>query len=314
MLRQTLLAAASSDRLHQAVITAPQTRAIVDRYVAGDTTEQAVGTARQLGASGLLVSLDYLGEDTHDAGQAARVAATYVGLLGELSAAGLAGGGRCEVSVKATAVGLFLADHGEKTAAENIARICTAARNAGTTVTLDAEEHTAVTPTLRIAEELREDFPDLGCVVQARLRRTEADCARLAASGARVRLCKGAYDEPADVAYRQRHDVDLSFVRCLKLLMTGSGYPMLATHDPRLIDIATALALLTGRSTDRFEYQMLYGIRPVEQQRLSDAGSQVRVYVPYGHDWYGYLVRRLAERPGNLAFFLRSLVPSATER
>ncbi len=310
MLRRTLLAAASSQRLHQAVITAPQTRAIVDRYVAGDTTAEAVATARTLRATGLLVSLDYLGEDTTDAGQAAEVAATYVGLLGELSAAGLAGSGGCEVSVKATAVGLFLPDHGEKTAAENIARICTAARNAGTTVTLDAEDHTAVGATLRIAEELRADFPDLGCVVQSRLRRTEADCEQLAASGARVRLCKGAYDEPPDVAFTRRQDVDLSYVRCLKLLMAGSGYPMLATHDPRLIDIATALALLTGRSPDRFEYQMLYGIRPVEQQRLADAGSQVRVYVPYGSDWYGYLVRRLAERPGNLAFFLRSLAPS----
>ncbi|HEX4258004.1 MAG TPA: proline dehydrogenase family protein [Streptosporangiaceae bacterium] len=310
MLRRTLLAAASSQRLHQAVITAPQTRAIVDRYVAGDNTAAAVATARILRATGLLVSLDYLGEDTTDAGQAAEVAATYVGLLGELSAAGLAGGGGCEVSVKATAVGLFLSDHGEKTAAENIARICTAARNAGTTVTLDAEDHTAVGATLRIAAELRADFPDLGCVVQSRLRRTEADCEQLAASGARVRLCKGAYDEPPDVAFTRRQDVDLSYVRCLKLLMAGSGYPMLATHDPRLIDIATALALLTGRGPDRFEYQMLYGIRPVEQQRLADAGSQVRVYVPYGSDWYGYLVRRLAERPGNLAFFLRSLAPS----
>ncbi|MBV9794380.1 MAG: proline dehydrogenase family protein [Actinobacteria bacterium] len=310
MLRRTLLAAAASDRLHQAVITAPQTRAIVDRYVAGDTTADAVSTARALRASGLLVSLDYLGEDTTDAGQAAAVAATYVGLLGELSAAGLAGSGGCEVSVKATAVGLFLPEHGEKTAAENIARICTAARNAGTTVTLDAEEHTAVGATLRIAGELRADFPDLGCVVQSRLRRTEADCEQLAASGARVRLCKGAYDEPPDVAYQQRRDVDLSYVRCLKLLMAGSGYPMLATHDPRLIDIATALALLTGRSPDRFEYQMLYGIRADEQQRLADAGSRVRVYVPYGSDWYGYLIRRLAERPGNLAFFLRSLAPS----
>ena len=310
MLRRTLLAAASSGRLHQAVITAPQTRAIVDRYVAGDTTSDAVRTARALRSSGLMVSLDYLGEDTNDVGQAAEVAATYVGLLRELSGAGLAGGGRCEVSVKATAVGLFLPDHGEKTAAENITRICTAARNAGTTVTLDAEEHTAVGPTLRIAEELRADFPDLGCVVQSRLRRAEADCERLAASGARVRLCKGAYDEPPDVAFTRRQDVDLSYVRCLKLLMSGSGYPMLATHDPRLIDITTALALLTGRSADRFEYQMLYGIRPIEQQRLADAGSQVRVYVPYGNDWYGYLVRRLAERPGNLAFFLRSLAPS----
>ena len=314
MLRRTLLAAASSGRLRQAVTTAPQTRAIVDRYVAGETTADAVRAARDLRAAGLLVSLDYLGEDTADAGQAADVAGTYIELLGALSAAGLTAGGGCEVSVKATAVGLFLREHGEKTAAENIARICAAARGAGTTVTLDAEHHTAVTGTLRIATELRSDFPDLGCVIQARLRRSYADCIQLAGHGARVRLCKGAYDEPADVAYPKRQDVDLSYVRCMRRLLAGLGYPMIATHDPRLIDIATTLALMSGRSAGSFEYQMLYGIRPAEQQRLANTGAQVRVYVPYGSDWYGYLVRRLAERPGNLAFFLRSLVPAARHR
>ncbi len=314
MLRRTLLAAASSDRLRQAVTTAPRARAIVDRYVAGETTAGAVRAARDLRAAGLLVSLDYLGEDTADAGQAADVASTYIELLGALSAAGLTAGGGCEVSVKATAVGLFLREHGEKTAMENIARICAAARGPGTTVTLDAEDHTSVTGTLRIAAELRSDFPDLGCVIQARLRRSYADCEELAGHGTRVRLCKGAYDEPADVAYPKRQDVDLSYARCMRRLMAGPGYPMIATHDPRLIDIATTLALMSGRSAGSFEYQMLYGIRLAEQQRLADTGAQVRVYVPYGSDWYGYLARRLAERPGNLAFFLRSLVPAARHR
>jgi proline dehydrogenase len=314
LLRRTLLAAASSEWLREAITTAPQTRAIVDRYVAGETTAAAVTVARQLRAAGLLVSLDYLGEDTTDAGQAADVARTYVRLLAELSAAGLTADGACEVSVKATAMGLFLPEYGEKTATENIALICAAARDAGTTVTLDAEDHTAVGATLRIAAGLRSDFGDLGCVIQSRLRRSLADCAELAGTGARVRLCKGAYDEPADVAFTRRPDVDLSYTRCLRRLMAGTGYPMVATHDPRLIDIATTVALMSGRPAHRFEYQMLYGIRPEEQQRLAGTGARVRVYVPYGRDWYAYLVRRLAERPGNLAFFLRSLAPAQRPR
>jgi proline dehydrogenase len=312
LLRRTLLAAAASERMRRAVTTAPRTRAIVDRYVAGDHTADAVRVARQLRASGLLVTLDFLGEDTTDVRQATGVTDEYLRLLGELSAAGLTAGGACEVSVKATAVGLFLPENGEKTATENIARICAAARDAGTTVTLDAEDHPAVGPTLDIAAQLRAEFSDLGCVVQARLRRSAADCEGLAAAGTRVRLCKGAYDEPADVGFTRPPEVDRSYARCMRLLMAGPGYPMLATHDPRLIEIATALGLLSGRRPDSFEYQMLYGIRPAEQQRLAATGAQVRVYVPYGSDWYGYLVRRLAERPGNLAFFLRSLTPGGS--
>jgi proline dehydrogenase len=314
LLRRTLLAAAASERLRQAITTAPQTRAIVDRYVAGETTADAVQVAGELRAAGLLVSLDYLGEDTTEAGQAVDVARSYVRLLAELSAAGLTAGGACEISVKATAVGASLPEHGEKTATENIARICAAARAAGTTVTLDAEDHTTVGATLRIVAGLRPEFGDLGCVVQSRLRRSQDDCEQLASAGARVRLCKGAYDEPAGVAFTRRPDVDLSYTRCLRRLMAGTGYPMVATHDPRLIDIATTLALMSGRPADRFEYQMLYGIRPEEQQRLAATGARVRVYVPYGRDWYSYLVRRLAERPGNLAFFLRSLAPAQHRR
>jgi proline dehydrogenase len=309
LLRRTLLAAAASERMRRAVSAATPGRAIVDRYVAGEATADAVEAARRLRASGLLVTLDYLGEDTTDSRQASEVTDEYVRLLGELSAAGLTAGGGCEVSVKATAVGLFLPENGEKTAAENIARICAVARDGGTTVTLDAEEHTAVEPTLRIAAGLRAEFGDLGCVVQARLRRSVADCQDLARAGVRVRLCKGAYDEPAGIGFTKQREVDRSFARCMRLLMAGPGYPMLATHDPRLIEIASALALLAGRPADSFEYQMLYGIRPAEQQRLASTGARVRVYVPYGSDWYGYLVRRLAERPGNLAFFLRSLIP-----
>jgi proline dehydrogenase len=304
VLRRALLAASASPRLRRLITTAPQTRAIVDSYVAGETAEDAVRVTRALRADGLLVTLDYLGEDTKDPAQAAAVTDEYVQLLGKLGAEGLTHGGAAEVSVKPTAVGLFL---GPRTAADNIRRICAAAAEAGTTVTLDAEEHAAIEPTLRIAEKLRADHGDLGCVVQSCLRRAEADCRALAAPGVRVRLCKGAYSEPESVAFTARNQVDLSYARCLRVLMNGPGYPMLATHDPRLIEIAGSLALLTGRAADSFEYQMLYGIRPAEQRRLANTGARMRVYVPYGGDWYAYLVRRLAERPGNLAFFLRSL-------
>jgi proline dehydrogenase len=299
-----LLAASASPRLRQFVTTTPATRGIVDSYVAGDSAPDAVRVTRTLRAAGLLVSLDYLGEDTRDQAQATAATDEYVRLIALLGADGLTSGAAAEVSVKPTAVGLFLA---AGTAADNIARICAAAAEAGTTVTLDAEEHSAIEPTLQIAAKLRAEFPDLGCVVQACLRRAEEDCQVLAAHGVRVRLCKGAYSEPASVAFTARREVDLSYARCLRVLMNGPGYPMVATHDPRLIEIATSLALLTGRARDSFEYQMLYGIRPAEQRRLAATGARMRVYVPYGGDWYAYLVRRLAERPANLSFFMRSL-------
>jgi len=304
VLRRVLLAASASSRLRQLITTAPRTRAIVDSYVAGETEQDAVRVTRALRAAGLKVSLDYLGEATEDPAQAAAVTDEYIELLGKLSAEGLTPRGAAEVSVKPTAVGLFL---GARIATENISRICDAAREAGTTVTLDAEEFEAIEPTLRIAAQLRAQHSDLGCVVQACLRRSEADCRARAGYGIRVRLCKGAYREQESVAFTARRDVDASYARCLRVLMNGPGYPMLATHDPRLIEITGSLALLTGRAADSFEYQMLYGIRPAEQRRLADTGAQVRVYVPYGGDWYAYLLRRLAERPGNLAFFLRSL-------
>ncbi len=152
---------------------------------------------------------------------------------------------------------------------------------------------------------LRPRFGSLGSVLQAALRRTEADARELASPGVRVRLCKGAYAEPPSEAYDVRHDIDKSFARCLRILMAGPGYPMIATHDPRLIAITQSLGM--ARPAGSFEYQMLYGVRPDEQRRLAASGAKVRVYVPYGSDWYPYLVRRLAERPANLALFLRSL-------
>jgi proline dehydrogenase len=310
VLRRTLLAASGSDRARRLITSAPLARDVVARYVAGDTTAEAVRVSRELLQRGLLVSLDYLGEDSTDPEQAAAVTAEYCALLTQLGEGGLAAGGRAEVSVKPTAVGLGLAEHGVKTATGNIARICAAARVAGTTVTVDMEDHTRVDQTLRIAGEIRPDHPDLGVVIQSSLRRSVADCAALAQAGSRVRLCKGAYDAPAEVAYPARHDVDRSYARALRVLMDGAGYPMIATHDPRLLRIAAAQAELGARTPDSYEFQMLHGVRPAEQRRLAATGARLRVYLPYGQDWYRYLVRRLAERPANVAFFARSLASS----
>ena len=305
MLRRVMLAVSASDRIRDVVTTAPFTKDVVARFVAGATQDDALRVTRELLGQGLLVTLDHLGEHTTDPEQASAAADEYISLLGRLADDGHARAGRAEVSVKPTAVGLGLKEHGDKTARENITRICAAAAAAGTTVTMDMEDHPLVEPTVRLLRDLRAEFPDLGCVIQSYLRRSEADCGTLARS--RVRLCKGAYDAPEEVAFTDRRQVDLSYVRCLRTLVAGPGYPMLATHDPRLIEIIQAQAILAGRAADSFEYQMLYGIRPAEQRRLANQGSRVRIYVPYGSDWYGYLTRRLIERPANLTFFLRSL-------
>jgi proline dehydrogenase len=179
---------------------------------------------------------------------------------------------------------------------------------ADTSVTLDMEDHTITDLTLEILHTLRKEYPGTGAVLQAYLYRTEEDCRDLAEAGSRVRLCKGAYAEPESVAFQDRQEIDRSYVRCMKILMAGNGFPMLATHDPTLIDIGLKLANDNARGPKDFEFQMLYGIRPTEQRRLARLGHAVRVYVPYGTDWYGYLVRRLAERPSNLRFFGRSLI------
>lgn len=306
MLRQPLLMLARSTTVKNLVTAMPVSGGIVNRYVPGESTERAVVASRALVDSGLHVTLDFLGEDTLDREQADHTVAAYLHLLAALSEASLSR--NAEVSVKLSAIGQALPGEGEKLALENARTICHAARNAGTTVTLDAEDHTTTDSTLGILHELRKDFPETGAVLQAYLFRTEADCRDLAHEGSRVRLCKGAYDEPDSVAFQERADVDKAYVRCLKILMQGKGYPMIATHDPRLVDIAGALATRYERTQGSYEFQMLYGIRPDEQHRLAEAGEKVRVYLPYGTEWYGYLMRRLAERPANLGLFLRSLV------
>jgi proline dehydrogenase len=302
MLRTVILAASRSPRVERLVETAPISRDLVRRFVAGTSTEDALGASRELAADGRAVTLDHLGEDTLTAEQAVATRDEYLSLLGALAEAGLTPA--AEVSVKLSALGQLF---DEQLAYDHARQICSAASEVGTTVTLDMEEHTVTDSTLEILGKLRKDFPTTGVALQAYLRRTEAHCRELATAGLRLRLCKGAYSEPESVAYQSSLDVDKSYVRCLNILMSGPGYPMLATHDPRLVAIGEDRAKWFDRSVDEFEFQMLYGVRPEEQKRLVGEGYTVRVYVPYGTQWYGYLMRRLAERPANLAFFARAV-------
>jgi proline dehydrogenase len=303
-----MLQLSDSDLIRSAVVKAPVSRSVVSRYVAGESVDEAVAVAAELRTTNRLATIDYLGEDTTDQARAEATRDTYVHLLEALAEADLAAYGAAEVSVKLSAVGQALPQDGDAIALENARAICEAAASAGTTVTLDMEDHTTTDLTLQTLGELRRDFPDTGAVLQAYLYRTEADCRDLASAGSRIRLCKGAYAEPDSVAWQDRHDVDISYVRCAKILLAGDGYPMFATHDSRLISIAEALTRRYGRERDSYEFQMLYGVRRDEQQRLMVAGETVRIYVPYGTEWYGYLVRRMAERPANLSLGIRAIL------
>ncbi|NUS17542.1 MAG: proline dehydrogenase [Streptomyces sp.] len=309
MFGPVLLAASRSDRMRRVVAAAPVTRPVVNRFVAGDALHPALDTVRSLTASGLDVTLDHLGEDVTDRATATATRDAYLRLLETLGEERL--GDRAEVSVKLSAFGQALPDGGHDVALANVTAVAELASSIGTTVTLDMEDHTTVDSTLAVLAALRKEHPRTGAVLQSYLFRTEDDARALAVAGSRVRLVKGAYKEPARVAFQGKRDVDKAYVRALRTLFAGDGYPMVGSHDPRMIAIAQELAARNGRRAGSYEFQMLYGIRTAEQRRLADEGERMRIYVPYGADWYGYFMRRLAERPANLAFFLRSFAPTA---
>ena len=302
-LRQVLLWASRRRQIKRVITSAPITRDVVRRFVAGETIDDALRVTRTLTGDGLQVSLDHLGEDTLDTATASAAVDAYRTLARRLAEEGLAA--RAEMSVKLSAVGQAL---DESMALDNARSICDAARAAGSSVTIDMEDHTTTDSTLRIVGLLRKDFPATGAVLQASLHRTEDDCRALGVPGSRVRLCKGAYQEPASLAWQRSDDIRAAYVRCLATLIAGGALPMAATHDPKLVNATGRLVRQIGAPGFRHEYQMLYGIRPDEQRRLAEAGETVRVYVPFGVQWYGYLMRRMAERPANTALFLRALV------
>ncbi|MFF1547567.1 proline dehydrogenase family protein [Streptomyces sp. NPDC058291] len=305
MLGPVILAASRSDRMRRLISAAPVTKQVVDRFIPGETVDDIVPIIEEHVARGLELTMDVVGEDITTPDQAAAARDAYLELVDRLGELEL--GERVEMSVKLSMFGQAL-DGGHELALANVRPVVEAAAAIGTTVTLDAEDHTTLDSMFAIHEELRKDFPQTGCVIQAYLFRTEADARRLAASGSRVRLVKGAYKEPAEVAHQHKHEIDKAYVRVLRTLMEGDGYPMIGSHDPRLISIAQELARKAGRKPDEYEFQMLYGIRGDEHLRLAAEGHRMRVYTAYGTDWYGYFMRRLAEKPANLRFFVRSML------
>lgn len=306
MLSGALNRASRSRGARRAVGALPPTRRVADRFVAGETAGQAVAVVRRLTAAGLAVTVDVLGEGIADEAGASRTAAGYRQLLDALAAAGVSEG--ADVSLKLSAVGQALPGTGHELATRLARQVCGQAAAAGVTVSLDMEDHRATGSTLAIAGELRGEFPSVASVLQANLRRTSADIAALADTKARVRLVKGAYSGPAAVAFQRKSEVDAAYAAGLKALMKSSCYPQVATHDPRMIELAVETAAACGRGPGDWELQMLYGIRDGLQRELRTAGHLVRVYVPFGPDWYAYFMRRLAERPANVAFFARALI------
>lgn len=324
MLGPAILAASRSDKMRRIVSAAPVTKPVVNRFIPGETVDQVIPIVEDLTGKGLEVTLDVVGEDITTVEQSHAARDAYLELIEQLAHLGL--GETVEMSVKLSMFGQALEIEGGESAGlsveggggrragghelalANVRPVVEAAAAIGTTVTLDAEDHTTLDSMFAIHEELRRDFPQTGCVIQAYLFRTEADARRLAAAGSRVRIVKGAYKEPAEVAYLDKAEIDKAYVRIMKILMEGEGYPMIGSHDPRLIAIAQELARQAGRKLDEYEFQMLYGIRSEEHLRLAAEGHRMRVYTAYGTDWYGYFMRRLAEKPANLLFFLRSMI------
>ncbi|MFG2989744.1 proline dehydrogenase family protein [Streptomyces sp. NPDC048257] len=305
MLGPVILAASRSDKMRRIVSAAPVTKPVVNRFIPGETVDQVIPIVEELTRSGLEVTLDVVGEDITEVEQSHAARDAYLQLVERLAELGL--GEKAEMSVKLSMFGQAL-EGGHELALANVRPVVEAAAAIGTTVTLDAEDHTTLDSMFAIHEELRRDFPQTGCVIQAYLFRTEEDARRLAAAGSRVRIVKGAYKEPAEVAYQDKAEIDKAYVRILKTLMDGEGYPMIGSHDPRLIAIGQELARKAGRKLDEYEFQMLYGIRSEEHLRLAAEGHRMRVYTAYGTDWYGYFMRRLAEKPANLLFFVRSMI------
>ncbi|MDQ2582712.1 proline dehydrogenase family protein [Saccharothrix yanglingensis] len=300
-LRTSILAAADGGAVRRVVATAPVSRDLVRRFVAGETTSDALDATGELVDRGLRVALDHLGEPAADRDAAERAVLLHLDLLDQLHDVGLAGD--VEVDLKPSAVGRALDG---TLALDNASRVCAAAERAGTSVTLDVEDHAATAPVLGLLAELRRTWPSTGVALRASLRRTHDDCRALADT--RVRLGKGARAAPASVAFTDPHEVDLNYVRCANTLLAGAGHPVFATHDPRLVEIVGERSRWYGRAREDFEHQMPYGVRPAEQARLAAEGHVVRVHVPFGRHWRGHLARRPAERPAGVASFLRSLL------
>ncbi len=293
---------ASRRRLLGRIATAiPLTRRMVRRFVAGDTLDDAIGALELLRELNMRWTVDVLGESVDSEETASAAADRYIATLDALAAGGL----EANVSLKLTQMGL---DIDPQFCERNVARVVERARDIGAFLRVDMEDHTKTQVTLDIARALHERHSEVGVVIQSYLRRSADDIEKLIAENIRVRLCKGAYDEPASVAFRAKEEVDQSYARLMERLLLEGRYPALATHDELLIEHAIAFAAEHEIGPDRFEFQMLYGVRRDLQESLVARGYTVRVYVPYGTEWYPYYMRRMGERPANVLFILFSVL------
>jgi proline dehydrogenase len=272
------------------------------RFIAGERIEEAIETAREIERNGLLVTLDYLGESVASIAAADTATRAYIGVLERIADAGI----ERNISLKLTQLGLTI---DRATCVDNLRRILDVATAKGFFVRIDMEDSPFTAVTLEVFETMwQQGYRNVGVVLQSYLPRSEADAARMNALGARVRLVKGAYNEPKDAAYQSKADVDAAFVRIMQLLLANGTYPAIATHDPAMIDATREFAAARGIDASKYEFQMLYGIRRDLQNSLIREGLRVRVYVPFGREWFPYFMRRLGERPANIGFVVRGVL------
>lgn len=292
---------AHSDPVENAFTKSRPGRAVAERFVAGEHLDDAMAVAKRLNAEGFLISLDLLGEEVHDRESALAATDAYVDSLERIEREGV----EANVSIKPTQLGLAI---DEGLAFDAVERLGARANESGNTVTIDMEDSRYTEATIRLFEKGQATTGNFGIALQSYLRRTPTDLSRLLPLGGHVRLCKGAYVEPEEVALQAKSGVDAAYARQLRTLMESqTTKPAIATHDPRLLDLARELA---GKREGPYEFQMLYGVRPDLQRQLVAEGFPLRVYLPFGSQWYPYLTRRLAERPANAWFFFRALLRS----
>lgn len=301
MYKELVLKIASTRTFRDIVTQSSAGRSLVDRFVAGEALPQAIAAVRDLNAQGIKASVDFLGEEIFDLAQGNKTKQDYLNLLNGINREGVC----ANVSLKLTQLGLAI---NPSVAKDNLAEIAEYAMNFGNFIRIDMEGSSFTQPTLDIFYNLFPNHPNLGVVTQAYLYRSVEDLERLNQIQARVRLCKGAYKEPANIAYPKKRDVDINYRNLMGMLLRDGNFPAIATHDQKMIDSAKDFSQSVGRGKDEFEFQMLYGVRTDMQQKLAKEGWGMRVYVPFGKDWYAYLTRRLAERPANLFFILKHLV------
>ena len=303
MLRATLLKLSESPRFAKWVTSNGTTRRMARRFVAGETLDEAIEAARACNNAGMLVSLDYLGENCTTTSDAQRSRDSYLEVYERIAQEKL----HANVSCKLTQLGLDLNVEFCQGLVRSIAERAASYDNF---LRIDMESSLYTQRTIDVVKRIRSNTPAVGTVIQSYLYRSETDIQDLLAYGCRIRLCKGAYKESQDVAYPNKKDVDFNYIRLMKILLPSGFYHGIATHDPRMIAETIRWAATKQISKDDFEFQMLYGVRTDLQRRLVKDGYRVRIYIPYGNDWFPYFMRRLAERPANLGFLLRNFFRS----